>query len=243
MEPDLRSRNYSAEERDTEEFRRLNAAMGESRGPYRDWEYPAALKAVGDPSGLRLLSVGAFNCSLSVFLSNFAARTIAADRVSAGAVKGWPAGRKWQWAAGTEFLEGDFGETGKILPEASFDIIVSVSAVEHNKDDGDKAVMHQIGRLLAPGGIAAVTMEWATEPAWDPDFVEGRIYDVQAILERLVAPSGLRMGRFETRPICWSRCLADFPDLAQAKALHCPALLALRHNDRANRKKAAAADE
>jgi SAM-dependent methyltransferase len=93
-------------------------------------------------------------------------------------------------------------------PSAHFDRIFSLSAIEHIPDDGDSSAMQEISRVLAPGGIACVTVPWRDtgyvdefKHRGDPDayWVPGdadkvffqRAYDRDSLERRLVRPSGL----------------------------------------------------
>jgi SAM-dependent methyltransferase len=82
-------------------------------------------------------------------------------------------------------------------PGHAFDRVSSVSVLEHIPDDGDSDAMRQIGRVLAPGGVAAITVPYAPkyEERESSPWVEyfERSYDDAAIERRLVAPSGLNV--------------------------------------------------
>ncbi len=45
-------------------------------------------------------------------------------------------------------------------PDASFDRVFSISAIEHIPDDGDAVSMKEIARVLKPGGICCLTVPW-----------------------------------------------------------------------------------
>lgn len=90
---------------------------------------------------------------------------------------------------------------GRHLPykNCSFERITSVSVLEHIQNDGDSAVMAEIGRVLRPGGRAIVTVPFAeqfmgTDPS-RPYFM--RVYDLEALNRRLVAPSRLTLEEVE----------------------------------------------
>lgn len=242
MNIDRQSRLYNPSERDSEEFVSLREAMGISRGAYRNWEYVAALKALGDIRGKRVLSVGAYNCALSLFLSHHASEFVACDRIAEG-VKQWGEERGG-WGTQTVLLEGDFSEVGASYPTGYFDAVVSIGAIEHasaEKDrnvpgDGDSRTMMQIGRVLAVDGVAAITTEWSYTHWYDPDFVGGWVYDTCALFKRLVEPSGLEIPlnrmtgrRLWLRSISWKQCIEDFPAIGKHQHPLCPVLLVLTH--------------
>jgi SAM-dependent methyltransferase len=241
---DRESRVYCPDERDSDEFVRINSFMGISRGAYRNWEYAAAMKALGDMRGKKVLSVGAYHCSLSRFLSHHASELVACDRHLADIVE-W-GNIHGGWGRATQLVEGDFSEIGTQYPDGYFDAVVSIGAIEHTSGspdgepntpgDGDSRTMAQIGRVLAPDGVAAVTTEWSYLHRYDPDFVGGWVYDTSALFHRLVEPSGLECRydpekghRFLVRSVSWKRCIEDFPAIGQHEHPLCPCLLVLTH--------------
>lgn len=95
-------------------------------------------------------------------------------------------------------------------PSAHFERVFSISAIEHIPDDGDSMAIQEIGRVLAPGGVACLTVPWSDhgyleefKQRGDPDVYwapgDGekvffqRAYDADTLEERLVRPSGLRL--------------------------------------------------
>jgi SAM-dependent methyltransferase len=95
-------------------------------------------------------------------------------------------------------------------PSTHFDRVFSISAIEHIPDDGDSLAMREIARILAPGGIACLTVPWSDrgyleefkqrgdpDAYWAPGDGESvffqRGYDRSTLEERLVRPSGLRL--------------------------------------------------
>ena len=163
--PNKLSRNYTPEERDSEDFRRVVAAMGISRGAYRNWEYPAILAAIGDPLGKRILSIGAYQCAISLYLSHFADELVAVDRVACEALIHWGETQAYGWGSQTEFRCCDAGGSQAPvypddLPEGPFDIIISAGAIEHN--DGilrNKLACQVIAGAFATGATIMVLLE------------------------------------------------------------------------------------
>jgi len=95
-------------------------------------------------------------------------------------------------------------------PSADFERVFSISAIEHIPDDGDSKVIQEIARVLAPGGIACLTVPWSDhgyleefkhrgdpDVYWAPGDGEKvffqRAYDGDMLDRRLVRPSGLRL--------------------------------------------------
>jgi len=91
--------------------------------------------------------------------------------------------------------------------DGSFDRVFSISVLEHIPDDGDSQAMREIGRVLRPGGVMALTVPFcAREP--QEEYVDGdvyerkasghsvfyqRRYDLAGLHRRLVEPSGLHV--------------------------------------------------
>jgi SAM-dependent methyltransferase len=95
-------------------------------------------------------------------------------------------------------------------PSAHFERVFSISAIEHIPDDGDSKAIQEIARVLAPGGIACLTVPWSDhgyleefkqrgdpDVYWAPGDEEKvffqRAYDRDMLDRRLVQPSGLRL--------------------------------------------------
>jgi SAM-dependent methyltransferase len=92
-------------------------------------------------------------------------------------------------------------------PDASFDRVFSISVIEHIPDDGDTRAMHEIARVLRPGGTATISVPfnaagyeeeylrgdvYERRSTGDPTFYQ-RWYDLAALHERIIEPSGLRL--------------------------------------------------
>ena len=111
--------------------------------------------------------------------------------------------------AGTGAVTGQIADARRLpYEDREFPFIYSVSAIEHIGDDGDMQAMAELGRVLAPGGTAVVTVPVAprADIVWhDTDIyghqtrgVDGRVffsrrYDGDTLHERLVIPSGLSL--------------------------------------------------
>jgi SAM-dependent methyltransferase len=101
------------------------------------------------------------------------------------------------------------------FPDNHFTKIFSISVVEHIPEEGDSACLAEIGRVLAPGGVCAITVPFAPvrrdEFKRDADFYwagnskpgeDGNLgtffqrrYDEAGLHSRLIAPSGLQLDR------------------------------------------------
>jgi SAM-dependent methyltransferase len=102
-----------------------------------------------------------------------------------------------------QVIEADLLEAD--LPAESFDLITSVSVIEHFEGGSDSEAMKATARLLRPGGRLILTtlinepffaefylnqMVYGVKYEGSPVFYQ-RHYDVKSIAERLIKPSGL----------------------------------------------------
>ncbi len=60
-------------------------------------------------------------------------------------------------------------------PDATFDLVTSVSVLEHMPENGDSAAIHEIARVLVPGGRFLVTVPFA--PKCYDTFVDRDVYE------------------------------------------------------------------
>jgi SAM-dependent methyltransferase len=102
---------------------------------------------------------------------------------------------------------------GRELPleSDSFDAAFSVSVLEHIPDDGDSRAIHELARVLRPGGLLAVTVPFSQAArdtfvrhrVYERDFGGGepvffeRHYDHESLQRRLIGPSRLVVERLE----------------------------------------------
>jgi len=91
--------------------------------------------------------------------------------------------------------------------DGSFDRITAISAIEHIPDNGDVATVRELSRILAPNGRLVITVPYNSRSYRDcyieqdsysekykgtPVFFQ-RHYDEEALMSRLVKPSGLKL--------------------------------------------------
>ncbi|HEX7239415.1 MAG TPA: class I SAM-dependent methyltransferase [Longimicrobiaceae bacterium] len=94
-------------------------------------------------------------------------------------------------------------------PDGAFDLVTSVSVFEHiaPEADGDVPAARELARVLAPGGVAVITVPFAKE--YFAEYREGSVYEREAgaeeriffqrfydsaVLERnIIGPSGLEV--------------------------------------------------
>src|SRR5262249_23592650 len=96
-------------------------------------------------------------------------------------------------------------------PDDAFDRIFSISAIEHIPEDGDEAAIHELARVLKPGGRCCLTLPWSDsgykedfKRRGDPDaywaagskeetVVYPRAYDRATLERRIFTSSGLEV--------------------------------------------------
>lgn len=98
-------------------------------------------------------------------------------------------------------------------PDGAFDLVTSVSVFEHiaPETDGDVPAARELGRVLAPGGVAVLTVPFAREyfaeyragvvyereaAGAEPIFFQ-RFYDEATLHRNIVASSGLEVASLE----------------------------------------------
>jgi SAM-dependent methyltransferase len=123
--------------------------------------------------------------------------------------------------AGARAVAGDATEMP--FPDGAFDRVIAAEVLEHIP--GDQRAMNEIARVLAPGGIAAVTV-----PSWLPERIcwalsddyhnvpggHVRIY-TRTELEAKLARAGLAVGRHHRAhglhsPYWWLKCAVGVHD-------------------------------
>jgi SAM-dependent methyltransferase len=177
--------------------------LGIKRLPRRrkDWEVAMALEALGAVEGQDILGVGA-GADRAVFeLCNRGARVWATDLYASPG--------EWGLFAPREMLTNPaacapmaFDDRRLVVqhmdarrlrfPDASFDGLFSLGSIEHFGALADIAqASREIGRVLKPGGIAAIATEYRL--SGDGDGWPGVVLFSPATLdEAIVQPSGLR---------------------------------------------------
>ena len=90
-------------------------------------------------------------------------------------------------------------------PDNSFDIVYSISVIEHIPDRGDAEALEEFGRVVRPGGHVIVEVPYRHQGRdyffdydskgarlENPQFYE-RHYDAKTLRERLMNPAGLKL--------------------------------------------------
>jgi len=145
--------------------------------------------------GMRLLDMGCGDGPVPLYLAAVSGLRVSALDLDSSAVA-WQ--RRMAHRLGAEVrdfnaIRGD----SRALPMAdeSVDLVLNLSSIEHIPGEGDREAAAELGRVLAPGGRAVATMPWSPEltesvgTAFTNSFE--RRYDDEALVQRLVAPSGL----------------------------------------------------
>lgn len=80
------------------------------------------------------------------------------------------------------------------FPDAYFDTVYTISALEHFADEDELACVREIYRVLKPGGVLVGTVDYneATEKPQGADRLT-RAYTHEAFHRRVVEPSGLKL--------------------------------------------------
>lgn len=190
--------------------RRPPPALVRALGPFafqdnslaRAFEYPWCAEVLAVRPGMRVLEVGAGASGLQWVLARGGAHVTSVDPLVPA-----PDGHDWTvtpaalrrldraLGGGVRFVHDDL--PGARLPSQGFDRIACISVVEHLAPADAAALMAEVGRLLAPGGRAAFTVDLFLgcapfTPA--PRCRWGHNVDVKALVDR----SGLALTLGET---------------------------------------------
>ena len=194
------------------------------------WEYAMLALFLGDVGALteetRILAVGAGHEAPLYWLANRVGHVVATDIYGAGGFAEREA-RESMLEDPARFAPYPYREDrlevrhmdarALAFPDASFDVVFSLSSIEHFGDAGDIArAAAEIGRVLRPGGHAFVVTECFARPRRPLDFAlvqtgirlltRGRrcptatprrraveVFTPRELQARIVRPSGLRL--------------------------------------------------
>ena len=92
-----------------------------------------------------------------------------------------------------KIIVGDARNT--VFPDSSFDAISCISAIEHIPGNGDILAIKEFARVLKPNGRVFITVPYSQkyEEGKSPGGHFERRYDYDALKERLIQPSGLKL--------------------------------------------------
>jgi SAM-dependent methyltransferase len=214
-------------------------------------EFPLVFRHLELKPGGRLLDVGSGQSHFPLYVASRTDTTVVALDAS----------RRVLWQKDTEarLVRRGIVRPGRLhvvvadarhtlLGDGEFDYVSLISAIEHIEGDGDSAAIHELARLLKPGGRIVLTVPynyrryrdfWVSEDTYTSTYRGTRLfyqrhYDDEALSTRLVTPSGLRL---RTRLIfgepgwrCFNTLFANprLPVLAKAPYLWSMPLFARR---------------
>lgn len=141
------------------------------RGPFsiqpnndtRAWEYPWAFHAAEPRAGMDVLEIGGGLAGFQFVLSRLGCRVVNVDPGMEAAGVGWPCDPQ-----SMRRLNGIFKTSVELrntvlekaeLPAESFDLVFSISVLEHLPEHEIAAAVREAFRLLRPGGRLVMTVD------------------------------------------------------------------------------------
>ncbi|MEQ8726859.1 MAG: class I SAM-dependent methyltransferase [Sandaracinaceae bacterium] len=154
--------------------------------PSKVWEYPWALTRHAAPEGELVLDAGCGVSALPIRLASLGATVVAIDN-----------DLRWltMLARAAEFHRAavvpvEMDMTALKFPDATFDRVYCISVLEHIDPDAQPAVAREMNRVLKPGGILYLTVDYDEVERRSEDDV---VYDRLALQRNAIAPSGLEI--------------------------------------------------
>jgi SAM-dependent methyltransferase len=173
-------------------------------------EFPLVFQHLALKPGGRLLDVGSGMSHFPLYVASRTDTTVVALDASRRVL--------WQKDLEARFVRRGIVPSGRLhvvvadardtsLRDSAFDYISLISTIEHVEGDGDSAAIHELARLLKPGGRIVLTVPynyeryqdfWITDNTYTSVYHGTRLffqrhYDDHALAKRLVEPSGLRL--------------------------------------------------
>lgn len=177
------------------DFKTAAVSLTQGIGFYRCWELPLVVSYFRPGPNTRILDVGSLKSELPLYLALRGCSVSVIDidpRVRIQYKYAQYLGRPELIDSGLSVIVKDATRTG--LPDAAFDLITNISAVEHFTGDGDIAFVQEAARLLTEGGRLFLSFGIGPEYLeWQWEWLFCRTYDDQALWERIIAPSGLEV--------------------------------------------------
>lgn len=173
---------------------------------WRSREFAFVLNCLRDESRpARVLDLGSPKSLASMVVRRFGVDVCATDVMSEPVWEGISFARAQGLTASGRGVMWGAVEDGRSLPhpDDSFDAAYSVSVLEHIPDRGDSIAVAELGRVVRPGGLIALTVPYSLEyrETWvdrsvyereqsaDERLFYQRHYDASALRTRLVMPS------------------------------------------------------
>ena len=164
-------------------------------------EYPWTANALQPFEGRTLLDVGASRSPLTILFAHYGAEVVALDQDPLVMDLPTMATRAGMTAAARSIKPQLHDARTMPYEDGSFARVCSVSVLEHIPEDGDSDVAREMARVLAPGGLMALTLPFGQvyrPPGPEPDLEQyQRIYDSAALEERVIEPTGLNVVKRE----------------------------------------------
>jgi SAM-dependent methyltransferase len=173
-------------------------------------EFPLVFQHLGLKPGGRLLDVGSGQSHFPLYVASRTDSTVVALDASPRAL--------WQRETEARLVRRGIVRSGRLdvviadardtsLGDGEFDYITLISTIEHIEGDGDSAAIHELARLLKPGGRLVLTVPynynryrefWISNDTYTAVYRGERLfyqrhYDDAALTKRLVEPSRLRL--------------------------------------------------
>lgn len=164
-------------------------------------EYPWTANALQPLAGKTLLDIGASRSPLTIWFAQQGASVTALDQDPL-VMDLPPMATRAGLTAAARSIEPRLEDARALqFADGSFARACSVSVLEHIPEDGDTTVACEMARVLAPGGLMALTLPFGQEyrpPGPDPAQERfQRIYNAAALDERVIAPTGLNVVKRE----------------------------------------------
>lgn len=206
----------------------------------RRFEYPWAFHAVPLKPGMRAVEIGGSLAGLQFALAREGVKVVNVDPGERAAI-GWPVNAETiarlnrAFKTDVELRNCFLEEAG--LPDASVDVVYSISTIEHIPVDVLPPILAEVQRILVPGGHFVLTVDLFLdlEPfGYEKKNITGANVDVRWLVET----SGLELEQGDRRELLGypefdpKRIMGNlfsyeygayYPSLAQALVLHKPA--------------------
>ena len=206
----------------------------------RRFEYPWAYFAIAPRPGMRALEIGGGLSGLQFVLAMEGVDVTNVDPGQESAGVGWPVDQaamaRLNRAFGTDVTLISDTLQGAGLPDAAYDVVYSISTIEHVAPEELPTLMKEVARVLKPGGRCVLTVDLFLNLAPFSDRRENT-FGVNADLAALCEWSGLELVTGERAELCGfpefspravladleSMLVGTYPSLAQCLVLSRPA--------------------
>jgi SAM-dependent methyltransferase len=183
--------------------------------PVRQLEYSFVLESAPPVAGQRMLDAG---CGITPLAHVYAAAGAEAHAIDgdAGLIKLLSQDGRSLYGESVHYAVGDV--TRLRFADNTFDVVTSISVLEHLPRGRDTAAVGELLRVLKPGGVLAITVD--VVPAPEPEALRATIRSVVRRMRRRI--SGKPKPRKQTRPYTAieieRQLVAPFRDAIQAPA-------------------------